>query len=85
MCNFTFNYTYITVNWLTHLTTGTLTTEYKYNGDGIRITQIANGEHTDYVQDVTSPLPQVLTNQTGWDKLAISLARYPRLHCRRSH
>jgi len=38
-----------------------------FNG-GVRIAQIADGLHTDTVQDIAAPLPQVLAaRQGGWE------------------
>jgi YD repeat-containing protein len=38
-----FSYTYDSANRLTQIDDGTFTTEYLYNGDGVRIAQIEDG------------------------------------------
>ncbi|MCQ3979337.1 MAG: hypothetical protein DPW09_38445 [Anaerolineae bacterium] len=60
-----FSYTYDSANRLTQVVSGTLTTAYVYNGDGVRVAQIQDGVRTDYVQDVAASLPQVLISQQG--------------------
>jgi RHS repeat-associated protein len=60
-----FSYTYDTANRLTQVVSDTLTTEYIYNGDGVRIAQIQDGLRTDYVQDIAAILPQLLTARQG--------------------
>jgi len=50
---------------LTQVVSGTHTTAYVYNGDGVRVRQTVNGATTSYVQDVAAPLPVVLTEQTA--------------------
>ena len=52
-------------NRLNQLSDGLSTVEYRYNGDGVRVAQIADGIRTDYVQDVSLPLPQLLTAEQG--------------------
>ena len=50
---------------LSQLNDGLSTVNYSYNGDGVRVAQIADGIRTDYVQDVSLPLPQLLTAEQG--------------------
>jgi RHS repeat-associated protein len=68
-----YTYTYDTANRLTQLQDGVSTVDYIYNGDGVRVAEIVDGLRTDFVQDVASPLPQVLTARQGG-----STARYLR-------
>ena len=44
---------------------GTHTTAYTYNGDGVRVQQVVDGKATRYVQDVAAPLPVVLVERSG--------------------
>ncbi|MCG3212508.1 MAG: hypothetical protein FOGNACKC_06178 [Anaerolineae bacterium] len=61
----TFNYSYDSANRLTELSDGLSIGQYIYNGDGVRVAQIADGLRTDTVQDVALPLPQLLTAGQG--------------------
>jgi hypothetical protein len=61
----TYSYAYDAPNRLKQVSDGTLTSEYVYNGDGVRVAQIEDGLRTDIVQDVGLPLPQVLTARNG--------------------
>jgi YD repeat-containing protein len=56
-------FTYDTANRLTQVVSGTLTTQYTYSGDGVRLAQTVDGVTTRYVADVAAPLPQVLAEQ----------------------
>ncbi len=60
-----YSYTYDVANRLTQVTDGSFTSEYVYNGDGVRVASIADGQRIDYVQDVAAALPQVLTARQG--------------------
>jgi RHS repeat-associated protein len=60
-----YTYSYDTANRLTGLADGVSTMSYVYNGDGVRVAQIVDGLRTDYVQDIASPLPQVLSARQG--------------------
>jgi RHS repeat-associated protein len=73
------SYTYDHANRLTQVVSGTLTTEFVYDGYlpnhikranellsiGNRVRTVVDGQATDYVMDVASPLPQVLVATTG--------------------
>ena len=73
------SYSYDHANRLTSVTSGTLTTEFTYDGYlpnhikranellsiGNRVRTKVDGQATDYVMDVASPLPQVLVATTG--------------------
>jgi RHS repeat-associated protein len=57
--------TYDTANRLTQVVSGTLTTQYTYAGDGVRLAQTVNGDATPggatrYAVDRATPPPQVL-------------------------
>lgn len=60
-----YTYTYDSANRLTGLADGVSVMSYVYNGDGVRVAQIVDGLRTDYVQDIATPLPQVLTARQG--------------------
>jgi YD repeat-containing protein len=55
------SYEYDHANQLTQIT-GTLTTQYAYNGDGARISKTVDGVTTDYVVDLASSLPVVISD-----------------------
>jgi RHS repeat-associated protein len=57
-------FTYDTANRLTSVTSGTVTTQFEYNGDGDRLAQIVGGVRIDYVLDPIG-LAQVLVETTG--------------------
>ncbi len=59
------SYTYDSADRLSRMTVGTSNVDYLYNGDGVRIAEIEDGLRTDFVQDVVSPLSQVLTAEQG--------------------
>jgi hypothetical protein len=46
-------------------TLGGVTTQFSYNGDGVRLKQIVAGTPTTYTQDLAAPLPVVLQSKTG--------------------
>lgn len=60
----TIDYTYNHENRLTQYTDGTDTIDFGYDGDGNRVTKTVNGEMTKYVNDVSSPISQVLIETT---------------------
>jgi RHS repeat-associated protein len=59
----TFEYDY--ANRLIRVVSGTLTTEYTYNGNGLRVGQTLNGQGTTFTWDVAAALPQVLATSDG--------------------
>ncbi len=58
-------YTYDYENRLIRYADGVRTVEYEYNGDGIRISKTVDGEKTIFINDVRTPLTQVLMECTG--------------------
>jgi len=44
---------------------GTLTTTFAYNGDGVLVAQTVDGVETTFVQDVGGPLSQILVETSG--------------------
>ncbi len=46
-------------------TLGGVTTQFNYNGDGVRLKQIVAGTVTTYTQDLAAPLPVVLQSKIG--------------------
>lgn len=46
-------------------TLGGVTRQFNYNGDGVRLKQIAGSVVTTYTQDLAAPLPVVLQSKTG--------------------
>jgi RHS repeat-associated protein len=59
----TFQYDY--ANRLTQVVSGTLTTEFTYNGNGHRVAKTVNGTQTRYTLDPAMGLVQVLVETTG--------------------
>ncbi|MDY7042332.1 MAG: type IV secretion protein Rhs, partial [Chloroflexota bacterium] len=59
----TFQYDY--ANRLTQVVSGTLTTEFVYNGNGHRVAKTVNGSETRYTLDPSLGLVQVLVEVTG--------------------
>ncbi|MBC7250155.1 MAG: PKD domain-containing protein [Anaerolineae bacterium] len=59
----TFQYDY--ANRLVQVVSGTLTTEFTYNGDGHRVAKTVNGTQTRYTLDPAMGLVQVLVEVTG--------------------
>jgi RHS repeat-associated protein len=57
-------YTFDALDRLTEVVSGT-TTQFAYNGDGVRVGKTVNGTATSYVQDLAAPLPVVLSETTG--------------------
>jgi len=59
----TFQYDY--ANRLVQVVSGTLTTEFTYNGNGRRVSKTVNGTETRYTLDTAMGLVQVLVELTG--------------------
>ena len=59
----TFQYDY--ANRLVQVVSGTLTTEFTYNGNGRRVSKTVNGTETRYTLDTAMGLVQVLVETTG--------------------
>ena len=55
-------YTYDHANRLTQAVSGTLTTQYVYNGDGVRTGKVAGGVPTEYLVDLVATLPVVISD-----------------------
>ena len=58
-------YTYDYENRLIRYADGVRVVEYEYNGDGIRISKTVDGEKTIFINDVRTPLTQVIMECTG--------------------
>jgi len=58
-------YTFDPLDRLTEVISGTLTVEFSYDGDGVRLGKVFSGTATSYVQDIAAPLPVVLAESTG--------------------
>jgi RHS repeat-associated protein len=58
------SYSYDHANRLTQVVSGTLTTEFVYNGAGDRVARTVDGVTTGYVLDPAAGLPQVLQEST---------------------
>jgi YD repeat-containing protein len=56
------SYEYDHANRLTQVVSGTLTTQYAYNGDGTRISKTVDGDTTQYVLDLAATLPVVISD-----------------------
>jgi YD repeat-containing protein len=55
-------FTYDHANRLTQVTQGSLTTQYVYNGDGVRTSKTVAGETTEYALDLLATLPVVISD-----------------------
>jgi YD repeat-containing protein len=60
-----------TANRLTQVTQGSLTTQFAYNGDGVRTRKTVGGHATQYVLDLAATLPVASATRrprisTGW-------------------
>ncbi len=64
------SYAYDHANRLVQVVSGTLTTEFAYNGAGDRVAKTVNGVTTDYVLDPAAGLTQVLVESTGGQQTA---------------
>ena len=64
------SYSYDHANRLTQVVSGTLTTEFTYNGAGDRVAKTVDGVTTDYVLDPAAGLTQVLVESTGGQQTA---------------
>ncbi len=56
------SYTYDHANRLTQVTQGSQTTQFAYNGDGDRTSKTVSGETTQYVLDLATTLPVVVSD-----------------------
>ena len=56
------SYSYDYANRLTQVVSGTLTTQYAYDGDGVRTSKTAGGDTTQCVLDLMATLPVVITD-----------------------
>ena len=56
------SYTYDQTNRLTQVTEGSLTTEFTYNGDGVRTSKTIAGDTTEYLLDLAAALPVVISD-----------------------
>jgi len=56
------SYTYDQTNRLTQVTEGSLTTQFAYNGDGVRTSKTVGGDTTEYVLDLLATLPVVISD-----------------------
>jgi len=56
------SYSYDHANRLTQVVSGTLTTQYAYNGDGVRTSKTVDGISTQYVVDLATTLPVVISD-----------------------
>ena len=56
------SYTYDHANRLTQVVSGTLTTQYAYNGDGVRTSKTVAGDTTEYALDLLATLPVVISD-----------------------
>ena len=61
----TAEYEYDYENRLIKYSDGVSVVEYEYNGDGIRLSKTVNGDKTIFLNDVRTPLTQVLMECTG--------------------
>jgi YD repeat-containing protein len=56
------SYSYDHANRLTQVTEGSLTTQFAYNGDGIRTSKTVAGDTTQYALDLAATLPVVVSD-----------------------
>ena len=56
------SYSYDHANRLTQVTEGSLTTQFSYNGDGVRTSNPVAGDTTEYVLDLAATLPVVISD-----------------------
>jgi YD repeat-containing protein len=56
------SYSYDHANRLTQVTEGPLTTQFAYNGDGVRTSKTVSGHTTQYVLDLATTLPVVISD-----------------------
>jgi len=56
------SYTYDQTNRLTQVTQGSQTTQFAYNGDGVRTSKTVAGDTTEYVLDLAATLPVVISD-----------------------
>ena len=56
------SHSYDQTNRLTQVTEGSLTTQFAYNGDGVRTSKTVAGDTTEYVLDLAATLPVVISD-----------------------
>ena len=56
------SYTYDRANRLTQVSEGSLSTQFAYNGDGVRVLKTSGGGTTRYIQDLAATLPVVISD-----------------------
>ena len=56
------SYSYDHANRLTQVTKGSLTTQFAYNGDGVRMSKTVTGDTTEYALDLAATLPVVISD-----------------------
>jgi len=56
------SYTYDHANRLTQVTEGSLSSQFAYNGDGVRTSKTVAGDTTEYVLDLAATLPVVISD-----------------------
>jgi RHS repeat-associated protein len=56
------SYAYDHANRLTQVTEGSLTTQFAYNGDGVRTSKTVSGDTTEYLLDLLATLPVVISD-----------------------
>ena len=56
------SYAYDHANRLTQVSEGSLTTQFAYNGDGVRTSKTIAGDTTQYVLDLATTLPVVISD-----------------------
>jgi RHS repeat-associated protein len=56
------SYSYSPANRLTEVTQGSVTTQYAYNGDGVRTSKTVAGDTTEYGLDLLATLPVVISD-----------------------
>ena len=56
------SHSYDQTNRLTQVTEGSLTTQFAYNGDGVRTSKTVAGDTTEYVLDLLATLPVVISD-----------------------
>ncbi|HUW96179.1 MAG TPA: hypothetical protein VMW58_10365 [Anaerolineae bacterium] len=72
------SYTYDRANRLTQVSEGSLSTQFAYNGDGVRTSETESSDTTEYVRDLAAALPVVISDTeavylcTGWTSLRAS-------------
>jgi YD repeat-containing protein len=71
------SYSYDHSNRLTQVTEGSLTTQFAYNGDGVRTSKTVAGDTTEYVLHLAATLPVVISDTQAVDLYGLDiLARH---------